>query len=125
MLRLDTVFSESIFHALAMRKFYSLHIIFLALHFHFHASHIVPPLFETNDMNLWSLLTKNIMLMRKRILSSIGLFLLCMQVIAQTRTITGKITDENGVGISNASVRAKETSIGTTTDINGSFSLSL
>src|SRR5215213_10118935 len=76
-------------------------------------------------MNLWSLLTKNIMLMGKRILSSIGLFLLCMQVIAQTRTITGKITDENGVGISNASVRAKETSIGTTTDINGSFSFSL
>ncbi len=97
----------------------------MVLHFHFHAWHIVRGLFETNDMNLWSLLTKNIMLMGKRILSSIGLFLLCMQVIAQTRTITGKITDENGVGISNASVRAKETSIGTTTDINGSFSLSL
>ena len=44
---------------------------------------------------------------------------------AQTRTITGKVTDENGVAISNVSVISKETKRGTTTDVNGSFSITV
>jgi iron complex outermembrane receptor protein len=43
---------------------------------------------------------------------------------AQNKTITGKVTDESGAAIAGASVMVKEnTSIGTTTDENGNFSL--
>jgi len=46
------------------------------------------------------------------------------QVMAQnSRTITGKVTDEMGTPIPNASVVVKGTTLGTTTDKEGSFSL--
>src|SRR6266496_3320246 len=44
---------------------------------------------------------------------------------AQTRTITGKVTDENGVPIANASVISKETKRGTASDVNGNFSITV
>lgn len=45
-----------------------------------------------------------------------------MQVYAQ-RVITGKVTDENGAPIANASVTIKETGTGATTDGSGQFSI--
>lgn len=43
----------------------------------------------------------------------------------QNRTITGKVTDEKGTPLSNASVVVKGTNIGTTTTVDGSFTLSV
>jgi TonB-linked SusC/RagA family outer membrane protein len=44
---------------------------------------------------------------------------------AQNKTITGKVLDDAGVAISGASVRVKNTTVGTTTNPNGEFSLSV
>jgi TonB-linked SusC/RagA family outer membrane protein len=44
---------------------------------------------------------------------------------AQNKTITGKVLDDAGQPISGASVRVKNTTIGTTTNDNGEFSLSV
>lgn len=44
---------------------------------------------------------------------------------AQNRTISGKVTDDKGSGIANASVVVKGTSVGTMTTANGSFTLSV
>src|SRR3981081_212145 len=41
------------------------------------------------------------------------------------RSITGKVTDEKGNPIPNASILVKGTSVGTTTTENGTYSLSL
>lgn len=47
---------------------------------------------------------------------------LCAQLLAQqSRTISGKITDQSGKGLPGASVTAKGTTIGTSTDNNGNF----
>src|SRR4028118_1572690 len=51
--------------------------------------------------------------------------LLCAHLTAQNRTITGKVTDENGLGIPNTSVLIKGTTSGTTTSSDGVFSLSI
>src|SRR5215213_8490070 len=58
------------------------------------------------------------------------LLLLCMslaaaQLLAQNRTIIGRITDSIGTYIPNASVTVKNSKIGTTTDAGGNFSLSV
>lgn len=47
-----------------------------------------------------------------------------MQVYAQ-RVVTGKVTDENGIPVANATVTVKETGAGATTDASGQFSLRL
>lgn len=41
------------------------------------------------------------------------------------KTITGKVTDESGEGIPGANVRIKDTTIGTVTDIDGNYSLTV
>lgn len=46
-------------------------------------------------------------------------------VLAQNKTITGKVTDSKGLPIVGASVVVKGSKSGTTTDINGAFSLSV
>lgn len=52
--------------------------------------------------------------------------LLCsLNIAAQNRTVTGKVTDENGNPIPNASVLVKGTNIGTTTKEDGTYSLSV
>lgn len=61
--------------------------------------------------------------MRKLILLSLGFLLFAICAIAQTRTVSGRVTDEKGNGLANASVVVKGTSIGTTTGPDGSFSL--
>jgi len=62
--------------------------------------------------------------MRKLATLMVMLVLSISQVMAQnSRTITGKVTDEMGTPIPNASVVVKGTTLGTTTDKEGSFSL--
>src|SRR5213075_548330 len=45
--------------------------------------------------------------------------------MAQDKTLTGKVTDENGSPIPNASVLVKDTKIGTVTKADGSFILNV
>ncbi|MFY0689920.1 MAG: TonB-dependent receptor [Cyclobacteriaceae bacterium] len=59
----------------------------------------------------------------------IKLFTLLLFVFAslmgQDKNISGKVTDENGEGLPGASVVVRGTSIGTTTDIEGNFTMSV
>src|SRR4030095_5016163 len=60
----------------------------------------------------------------------ITLFLLCQMLLlltafAQERTITGKITDDTGSPIPNASEMVKGTTTGTITRADGTFSLTI
>jgi TonB-linked SusC/RagA family outer membrane protein len=63
--------------------------------------------------------------MRKLFFTLSAIFFLLVSSIAQNRTITGKVTDDKGLGIPRASVLVKGTQIGTTTDTDGNFSLSV
>ncbi len=54
-----------------------------------------------------------------------GLLVLCAQLWAQNKTVTGRVTDAQGIGIGDASVIVKGTSIGTTTAADGTFTLSV
>lgn len=60
--------------------------------------------------------------MRKSFLLLFGIVLIATQAMAQ-RTITGKVTDENGDPLNRASVIVKGTSTGTTTNADGTYSL--
>jgi len=60
-----------------------------------------------------------------RLLFTILLFFLCVDIDAQNRLITGTVTDQNSTPIPNASVLAKGTKSGVTTDANGTFSISV
>ncbi len=62
--------------------------------------------------------------MRKLYLLLFAVVLFATQAFAQ-RTITGKVTDEKGIPIPNASVVIKGTTSGTTTKADGTYSLSL
>lgn len=62
--------------------------------------------------------------MRKQVLLLSG-FLLCSLLMLAQRTITGKVTDEKGNPIANASVLVKGTTTGTTTKTDGSYSISV
>src|SRR5438093_233747 len=55
----------------------------------------------------------------------LGFMLLCMQLWAQQRTISGKVTDANGSPIPNVSVVIKGTSAGTTTQTDGTYSIAI
>lgn len=60
----------------------------------------------------------------------VTLLLMCMaltlcQVFAQNRTVRGKVNDDKGAGIANASVVVKGTTTGTNTDNDGNFSISV
>ena len=63
--------------------------------------------------------------MRKLVTVFLCMVLTSLQLNAQNRTITGKITDEKGNPISSASVIVKGTSIGTTSKEDGRYSLSV
>jgi TonB-linked SusC/RagA family outer membrane protein len=54
-----------------------------------------------------------------------SLLLLSGNLIAQTRTLTGKVTDADGKPVVNASVVVKGTKVGTVTDTDGSYSLNV
>jgi len=61
----------------------------------------------------------------RRFLLLLMAFILAMSQLHAQRTITGKVTDEKGDAIPNASVVIKGTSTGTTTSIDGIFSISV
>ena len=60
--------------------------------------------------------------MRKCVMLLLGV-LLFSNLFAQTRTITGKVTEKNGTPIPNVSVVIKDGAGGTVTDASGNFSL--
>ncbi|WP_207491490.1 SusC/RagA family TonB-linked outer membrane protein [Aridibaculum aurantiacum] len=57
------------------------------------------------------------------------LFIFCIALagiaLAQTRTVTGIVTDEKGVPLANASVLVRGTTTGVNTDVNGRFSIAV
>jgi len=63
--------------------------------------------------------------MRKLVLLLSGILLLWGQLLAQTRTISGRVVDSDGRPIPNASVIVKGSSQGTSTNTDGVFSLSV
>lgn len=63
--------------------------------------------------------------MRKVLLLLLGVLCLSAHLFAQNRTVSGRITDALGNGITNASVSVKGTASGTTTGPNGNFTLSV
>jgi TonB-linked SusC/RagA family outer membrane protein len=62
--------------------------------------------------------------MRKQLLLLSG-FVLCSLFAFAQRTITGKVTDDKGIPVANASVIVKGTTTGTTSKADGSFSLNV
>ena len=63
--------------------------------------------------------------MRKLLLLILCSLFFTAALMAQNRTVTGKVTDSKGAALSNISVVVKGTNIGTTTDLEGAFSLSV
>src|SRR5688572_26112249 len=63
--------------------------------------------------------------MRKLLLLVVGVLTITAQLLAQSRTVTGIINDENGQAIFGASVTIKGSRIGTTTDQKGAFTLNV
>lgn len=63
--------------------------------------------------------------MRKLLGLTLSLLFLALQLWAQTKEITGKVTDENNSPISNASVTVKGSTTGVATKGDGTFSLSI
>jgi len=63
--------------------------------------------------------------MRKILMLLCGMLLLYGQLLAQGRTITGKVTDESGNPVPNASIQVKGTSLGTTSKDDGTYSLTI
>ena len=63
--------------------------------------------------------------MRKTALLVLCFLIAAAQLIAQTRTLTGKVTDENGVALEGATVRVKGTQVAATTKADGTFSINV
>jgi TonB-linked SusC/RagA family outer membrane protein len=63
--------------------------------------------------------------MRKILMLLCGMLLLYGQLLAQTKTITGRVTDESGNPIPNASITIKGTSLGTTSKDDGTYSITI
>ncbi|HWJ28974.1 MAG TPA: carboxypeptidase-like regulatory domain-containing protein [Flavisolibacter sp.] len=63
--------------------------------------------------------------MRKMLGIILSLLLVTTQLLAQNRTLSGKVTSSDGSPIPNVSVIVKGTNIGTTTASDGSYSLSV
>lgn len=61
----------------------------------------------------------------RKLLLLLGVVLICVQLFAQQRTITGKVTDANGNPVPNATVMVKGTSSGTTTNAEGLYSITV
>ncbi|HEY4148633.1 MAG TPA: TonB-dependent receptor [Chitinophagaceae bacterium] len=61
----------------------------------------------------------------RQLLLLMGVVLLSMQLFAQQRSVSGKVTDANGKPVFNATVLVKGSSMGTTTKEDGTFTLNL
>ena len=62
--------------------------------------------------------------MRKLYLLLMGVVFIATQALAQ-RTLTGKVTDDKGAPVSNASITVKGTKVGAVTKADGSYSLTI
>ncbi|HML58597.1 MAG TPA: SusC/RagA family TonB-linked outer membrane protein [Ferruginibacter sp.] len=63
--------------------------------------------------------------MRKILMAISAMFLLLMNSMAQTKQISGRVTDANGAPLSNVSVMVKGTTVGTTTAADGTYSITV
>jgi TonB-dependent starch-binding outer membrane protein SusC len=54
-----------------------------------------------------------------------AVLLLCVTAFAQTTTVTGKITDDKGAGVANATVREKGTKNGVSANQDGAFTINV
>ena len=63
--------------------------------------------------------------MRKLLLTISSVLLLLISAFAQNRTVTGRVTDNNGIAVPRASVVVKGSKSGTSTNANGEFTLSV
>ncbi|HEU0112853.1 MAG TPA: TonB-dependent receptor [Flavisolibacter sp.] len=63
--------------------------------------------------------------MRRLMFIMLGMLVITSQLLAQTRTISGKITDDKGNPLPNATVTVKGTNTGTVTGADGGYSLSV
>ena len=63
--------------------------------------------------------------MRKIATLIIFFFFTVSQVLAQSQTVTGKVTDEKGAAVAGATVKANGGNFGTSTSADGSFSLTV
>jgi TonB-linked SusC/RagA family outer membrane protein len=63
--------------------------------------------------------------MRRFLCAVLGVLLISSQLLAQNRTVSGRILNAQGAAVVNASVTVKGTNIGTSTGSDGSFSLSV
>lgn len=63
--------------------------------------------------------------MRRLLYFMMGMLLISTQLLAQNRTVSGSVSDNNGQPLPDVSIKVVGSSIGTTTDKNGSFTLSV
>jgi TonB-linked SusC/RagA family outer membrane protein len=63
--------------------------------------------------------------MRKIVLLLVGVLAMFLQLLAQTRTISGRVIDAQGSGIPNVTVSVKGTKVGTVTTEDGSFTIAV
>lgn len=63
--------------------------------------------------------------MRARLILLLGALALCLQVLAQTRTVTGTVSDNNAQPLPGVTVKVPGTQTGTVTDSTGAFSLTV
>ena len=63
--------------------------------------------------------------MRKLLMLMLGCLCITTQLLAQNRSVSGRVTDESGNGIPKASVTVKGTRLGTTTASDGTFTLNV
>ncbi|MDR6781970.1 TonB-linked SusC/RagA family outer membrane protein [Pedobacter africanus] len=64
-------------------------------------------------------------MMKKYLFILSALFFFCFKVSAQTRKITGKVSDEQGKPIPGVAVKPKNNAAGTTTDAQGRFTIAV
>ena len=55
----------------------------------------------------------------------LGVFALCTHLLAQNRTVSGRVTDDKGNGLSDVFIQVKGTPLGTVSTSNGSYSISV
>ena len=63
--------------------------------------------------------------MKKKLLLTLSILLIGLQVVLAQTSIRGKILDEKGEPVTGATIRVKGTNKGTVTDMNGNFKLSV
>src|ERR1700733_5968588 len=59
----------------------------------------------------------------RKCLSLIALLAFCLSVFAQTKTTTGRVTDQTGAPVPFATIRVKGTKSGTSADADGNFTI--